>query len=98
MVTTAHRLTLGPEGQLTIPEDVQLEAGVKPGDSVVLFVDETHTIRVRRGLMTVQEMAGIFPTPPGLQVDDDFGNIIREANDEWVAKRMARLIDQDDEG
>lgn len=83
-------------GQVTVPAEIRRELHLEKGDRV-RFVRNDDGDFVLRRIMRVEELVGMFPTPAGLAIDDDFGNVIHEANEEWVATRMARLNPQADE-
>ena len=93
MVTTTQQAKVTDEGTLSIPEDILAEIGAKPGDTVSVSVDDSHVVRVRR-ILTVEELDGIFPLLPGAHADPDFGNIIREATEQYVDRIVAQMNDQ----
>lgn len=63
MVAQSITLPIDDEGRVTIPDETRRELGIKPGDQV--------RISVIPPLLSVDEMAGIVRTPPGMVADDD---------------------------
>lgn len=84
-------VTVTGSGQIALPAEYRQRLGIKTGDRLVVSQSPTGEIVVKQRLMTVDEMAGSVKTPPGLIVDDDFGNLIREAMAERADRIMARL-------
>lgn len=89
MATISHRIELDQDGQLAIPDDITQELGLKPGDQVDVSLDEEGIVHMRRAGFTFEELIGSLP-PLNRHVDDDFGNVIRESQDEWVEMKMKR--------
>jgi bifunctional DNA-binding transcriptional regulator/antitoxin component of YhaV-PrlF toxin-antitoxin module len=93
MVTTTQQTKVTDEGTLSIPEDILAGIGAKPGDTVVVSVDDTQVVRVRR-MLTVEELDGVFKLKPGVHADPDFGNVIREATEEYMERIVEQMKDQ----
>lgn len=89
MVTAYHKTGLNQDNQLAMPDDIRQRLKLKAGDSVVWLIGDDGSVRIRRHY-TVEELAGSLP-PLNRHVDDDFGNIIREAMDEHADQVVARM-------
>lgn len=89
MVTTFHSTELNQDNALAIPDDIRERLGLKPGDSVLWSIDDGGAVRIRR-MLTFEELKGSIP-PLDRPVDDDFGNIIREAMDDHADQVVARM-------
>lgn len=88
MVAASHKSVVAKDGTFSIPEDILTEIGAKPGDAVWVTVDDQRVVRIRR-LMTIDELKSSIPALDR-DVDPDFGNIIRESQDEWAERKMRR--------
>lgn len=77
-------------GQVTIPARMRKKHDLKAGDRVMWIEDEQGRLIVQPAAYTVADLDGIFPLLPGVEADDDFGNIIRESQEEWVEEKMKR--------
>ncbi len=89
MVVDSHRAQIGADGQLAIPDDLRRDIGLEPGDTVEISTDGRGTLTVQRATLTIEELDGILPALDR-EVDDDFGNLIREATGDAVERRMRR--------
>lgn len=56
---------------------------------LTLSNDEQPQPIVRSAPRTVAELDGVFSLLPGVEADDDFGNIIAEAREEEVERILA---------
>ncbi len=80
-------------GQITIPAEFRRKHGISIGDRLVIAEDEQGRIIVRSKLRTADELDGIFKLKPGVDADDDFGNIIRESMEDGAARIVAEMRD-----
>jgi AbrB family looped-hinge helix DNA binding protein len=64
-VTTS---TLTSEGQITIPQEILEELGLKPSDKVEIVVDGAGGARLRKAGPSLEDVIGIFPA---LNVPED---------------------------
>jgi len=80
-------------GQITIPAEMRRKLNIEKGDQVVVSEDGPGELRLRRAY-TVADLDGIFALKPGVVADPDFGNIIREATEEYVERVAAQMKDQ----
>ncbi len=78
-------------GQITIPAELRRKHNIATGDRLMVTEDEQGRIVVKQKLRTAAELDGIFPLLPGVEADDDFGNIIAEAREEEADRIMARM-------
>lgn len=84
-------------GQITIPAEMRKQLNIQKGDSVLITKDVGQARLVIRRNYTAAELAGRIPALDRDDVDDDFGNIIREAMEERAAQIVARMNGEDDE-
>ena len=82
-------------GQVTVPAEIRRELRLQKGDRVRFVRNHEGDIVLRR-VMRVSELAGSIPALDRDDVDDDFGNIIREAMEERADKVMARMREVED--
>lgn len=85
-MVTISRVT--SNGQVTIPAEIRKDKQIKPGDTMIWSVDDRGTIQVRPLRYSLADLDGILPVIP--DADDDFGNVIRDATEEAVTRRLRR--------
>lgn len=81
-------------GQITIPAELRRKHNIATGDRLIVSENAAGRLEVRPVRRTARELAGIFRLKPGIVADDDFGNIIREATEEYVDRVVATMDDQ----
>lgn len=79
-------------GQITIPAELRRKHNISKGDHVLLSEIEYGQLMLRH-LMTIDELEGSVRALDRDDVDDDFGNIIREAREEETERIVAELND-----
>ncbi len=89
MVVISRKTNLNENNELVMPDDIRQELGLGAGDSVVWTLGNDGVVRIHREVYSFDELMGSLP-PLDRPVDDDFGNIIRKSQDEWVAEKMKR--------
>lgn len=82
-------VTVTGSGQITIPAELRRKHNIERGSRVLVSENEAGQLVIRRTL-TFEELAGSIPALDR-HVDDDFGNIIREAMDEHADRVVARM-------
>jgi AbrB family looped-hinge helix DNA binding protein len=51
------------KGQITVPKDVRLKLGLKPGDRVRFLVEPDGRVRMLPAKRDISELVGILPRP-----------------------------------
>ena len=51
------------KGQITVPRDVRLKLNLKPGDRVLLIVEDDGAVRMRAANRDISSLIGILPPP-----------------------------------
>jgi AbrB family looped-hinge helix DNA binding protein len=51
------------KGQITVPKDVRVKLGLKPGDRVRFIVEDDGRVRLLPAKRDVSELMGILPKP-----------------------------------
>ncbi len=82
-------------GQITIPAELRRKHNIATGDRLMVTEDEQGRIVVKQKLRTAAELDGIFSLLPGVEADDDFGNIVAEAREAEIERTMAQLMEQE---
>jgi len=82
-------------GQITIPAELRRKYNIATGDRLMVTEDEQGHIVVKQNLRTAAELDGFFSLLPGVEADDDFGNIISEARDEEIERIMSQMKEQE---
>jgi hypothetical protein len=67
---------------------------IETGDRVMNSENAEGRLEVRPVHRSARELAGIFRLRPGVVADPDFGNIIREATEEYMDRIVAQMNDQ----
>lgn len=81
-------------GQITIPAELRRKHRIETGDRVMISENAEGRLEVRPVSRSAKELAGIFRLKPGVEADPDFGNVIREATDEYMDRIVAQMNDQ----
>jgi AbrB family looped-hinge helix DNA binding protein len=81
-------------GQITIPAEMRRKHHIETGDRVMISENAEGRLEVRPISRSAREIAGKFRLKPGVMADNDFGNVIREATEEYVDRIMAQMDDQ----
>ena len=79
-------------GQITIPAELRRKHNIATGDRLMVTEDEQGRIVVKQKLRTAAELDGIFSLLPGVEADDDFGNIVAEAREAEIERTMAQMM------
>jgi antitoxin PrlF len=77
--------TITTKGQITLPKEVRVRHGLKPGDSVE-FVEEDGRTYVRPRTIRAVDLAGILGKPPSgenLAIEDFDDAIMDAVAEEW---------------
>lgn len=81
-------------GQITIPAELRRKHNIATGDRLMVTEDEQGRIVVKQKLRTAAELDGIFSLLPGVEADDDFGNIVAEAREAEIERILAQMTDE----
>ena len=81
-------------GQITIPAELRRKHKIETGDRVIVSENAEGRLEVRPISRSAKDLSGIFRLKPGVMADPDFGNIIREATEEYVDRIVAQMNDQ----
>jgi AbrB family looped-hinge helix DNA binding protein len=76
-------------GQITIPAAMRRHLNIETGDRVMIQENASGGLEVKPLSITLEDLVGWLP-PLDREVDDDFGNVIRESQEEWAAEKMKR--------
>ena len=79
-----HVTSMIEAGQVTIPEDVRDELGLKPFDQVEIYL-ENGEARLRKVVLSLEEVAGSLP-PLGMPVEEAIARAKEERARRLVAK------------
>jgi AbrB family looped-hinge helix DNA binding protein len=63
-----HITTLSSKGQITIPQEVRDELGLKPDDKIEIVVDGAGTARLRKAGPSLEDLMGSLPL--GIPVEE----------------------------
>jgi AbrB family looped-hinge helix DNA binding protein len=87
----AKMVTITGSGQITLPSELRRKHGLKIGDQVMVSENAAGRIEVKPKGRSFEELSGSIKARPGMHVDDDFGNVIREAMEEAADRLVARM-------
>jgi AbrB family looped-hinge helix DNA binding protein len=74
------------KGQITVPKDVRLKLGLRPGDRVRFIVEGDGRVRLLPAKRDISELVGILPRPKrALSIEQ-----MDEAIERAVAEKFAR--------
>ena len=74
------------KGQITVPKDVRLKLGLKPGDRVRFLVESDGRVRLLPAKRDIGELVGILPKPKRALTIEEMDAAIARA----VAEKFAR--------
>jgi AbrB family looped-hinge helix DNA binding protein len=74
------------KGQITVPKDVRLKLGLKPGDRVRFLVEADGRVRLLPAKRDIGELVGILPKPKQALTIEEMDEAIARA----VAEKFAR--------
>ncbi len=74
------------KGQITVPKDVRLKLGLKPGDRVRFLVEADGRVRLLPAKRDIGELVGILPKPKRALTIEEMDEAIARA----VAEKFAR--------
>ncbi len=74
------------KGQITVPKDVRLKLGLKPGDRVRFLVEEDGRVRLLPAKRDIGELVGILPKPKRALTIEEMDEAIARA----VAEKFSR--------
>jgi AbrB family looped-hinge helix DNA binding protein len=74
------------KGQITVPKDVRLKLGLKPGDRVRFLVEADGRVRMLPAKKDISELVGILPKPKRASTVDEMNAAIGRA----VTRKFAR--------
>ena len=74
------------KGQITVPKDVRLKLGLKPGDRVRFIVEDDGRVRLLPAKRDINELVGILPKPKRALTIEEMDEAIARA----VAEKFSR--------
>ena len=74
------------KGQITVPKDVRIKLGLKPGDRVRFLVEADGRVRLLPAKRDIGELVGILPKPKRALTIEEMDVAIARA----VAEKFAR--------
>ena len=74
------------KGQITVPKDVRLKLGLKPGDRVRFIVEADGRVRLLPAKRDISELVGILPKPKRVMSIEEMDEAIHKA----VAEKYVR--------
>ena len=74
------------KGQITVPKDVRLKLGLKPGDRVRFLVEADGRVRLLPAKRDIGELVGILPKPKRALTIEEMDEAVARA----VAEKFAR--------
>ena len=74
------------KGQITVPKDVRLKLGLKPGDRVRFLVEADGRVRLLPAKRDIGELVGILPKPKRALTIEEMDEAIARA----IAEKFAR--------
>jgi len=78
--------TMTSKGQITVPKDVRLKLGLRPGDRIRFLLEADGCVRLMPAKRDVSELIGILPEPKRALSIEDMDEAIGRA----VAEKFAR--------
>ncbi|MBA2470464.1 MAG: AbrB/MazE/SpoVT family DNA-binding domain-containing protein [Chloroflexia bacterium] len=81
-------------GQITIPAELRRKHNIATGDRLVVTEDDRGRIVVKPNSRTAADLDGKFHLLPGVEADDDLGNIVAEAREVEIERIMAQMNDE----
>ena len=74
------------KGQITVPKDVRLKLGLRPGDRVRFIVEDDGRVRLLPAKRDISELVGILPKPKRALTLEEMDEAIAQA----VAEKFSR--------
>jgi antitoxin PrlF len=74
------------KGQITVPKDVRLKLGLKPGDRVRFIVEADGRVRLLPAKRDIAELVGILPKPKRALTIEEMDAAVGRA----IAEKFAR--------
>jgi AbrB family looped-hinge helix DNA binding protein len=74
------------KGQITVPKDVRLKLGLKPGDRIRFLVEADGRVRLLPAKRDIGELVGILPKPKRALTIEEMDEAIARA----VAAKFSR--------
>jgi antitoxin PrlF len=74
------------KGQITVPKDVRLRLGLKPGDRVRFIVEGDGRVRLLPAKRDISELVGILPKPKRALTIEEMDEAVGRA----IAAKYAR--------
>ena len=92
--------TMTSKGQMTIPKEVRDELGLKPGDTVSMFIDgDKAIVMIAASNERLSILAGILGQPPAgaarrlEEIDEAIGDAVADDDERIRARVDARAIE-----
>lgn len=80
-------------GQITIPVELRRKHNIVTGDRVKIAENLAGQIVISPTNYTAKDLDGIFAPLPGVNIDGDFDDLIAEAFEQGVDRKVAELND-----
>ena len=74
------------KGQITVPKDVRLKLGLRPGDRVRFIVEDAGRVRLLPAKRDISELVGMLPKPKRALTLEEMDEAIAQA----VAEKFSR--------
>ena len=74
------------KGQITVPKDVRLKLGPRPGDRVRFIVEDDGRVRLLPAKRDISELVGMLPKPKRALTLEEMDEAIAQA----VAEKFSR--------
>ena len=74
------------KGQITVPKDIRLKLGLKPGDRIRFLLEADGRVRLMPAKRDISELVGILPKPRWVMSIEEMDEAIARA----VAEKYAR--------
>ena len=74
------------KGQITVPKDVRLKLGLRPGDRVRFIVEDDGRVRLLPAKRDISELVGMLPKPKRALTLEEMDEAIARA----VAEKFSR--------
>jgi AbrB family looped-hinge helix DNA binding protein len=74
------------KGQITVPKDIRLKLGLKPGDRIRFLLEADGRVRLMPAKRDISELVGVLPRPRRALSIEEMDEAIARA----VAEKFAR--------
>ena len=74
------------KGQITVPKDIRMKLGLKPGDRIRFLLEADGRVRLMPAKRDISELVGILPKPRRVVSIEEMDEAIARA----VAEKYAR--------